>query len=192
MILNIFGKDENQVMNSFTQKTRYNVRLSLKKGIKVTYSNTDESLSIFYKLFKETVQRDKFPSKSFEYFKSLVKSFDKKHIRIYIAEYNNEPLASAITIKYGKEVFYLYGASSNNKRNLMLMYALQWEMIKWGLENNCETYNFGGLAYQDNTTGLYRFKSGFVVRIEWWNMLENLPKYIIIYFIYYIVFYILN
>lgn len=161
MILNLNNKTEEEVLESFSQKTRYNIRLSYKKEIKVTYSNTEESLKIFYELFKITTERDKFPSKSFEYFKKILQNFDKNHIRIYTAWYEDKPLASAITIKYSNEVFYLYGASSNENRNLMPTYALQWEMIKWGIENKCKTYNFGGLASDDRTTGLYKFKEGF-------------------------------
>lgn len=56
--------------------------------------------------------------------KKIIKSFDKNRLRIYIAKCNNEPLASAITLKYGKEVLYLYGASSISKRNFIPMYAL--------------------------------------------------------------------
>ena len=58
-------------------------------------------------------------------------------------------------------MFYLYGASSNEMRNFMPTYLLQWEMIQWGIENNCSRYNFGGLASPGTTTGLYRFKEGF-------------------------------
>ncbi|MGN1013175.1 MAG: lipid II:glycine glycyltransferase FemX [Clostridia bacterium] len=155
MVLDINDKNENQILNSFAPKTRYNIRLAKRKGIKVKYSNTEENLRSFYKLFEETTKRDKFPCKPYEYFIELIKNFDKEHLRIYVAEYDNEPLASAITFKYGKEIFYLYGASSDNKRNFMPMYALQWKMIKWEIENRCETYNLGGLASQDNTTGLY-------------------------------------
>ena len=50
-------------------------------------------------------------------------------------------------------------------------YAMQWEMIKWGLEKKCKTYNFGGIIYLDKTNGLYKFKTGFVRE-------EGLLKYI--------------
>ncbi len=161
MVLSLKNKSREQVFESFLPKTRYNIRLAKKKGIDVTFSNTEEDLKTFYDLFLVTTKRNQFPGKSYDYFKELLNSFDSEHLRIYVARYCGQALAAAITLKYGEEVFYLYGASSNEMRNFMPTYLLQWEMIQWGIENNCSRYNFGGLASPDTTTGLYRFKEGF-------------------------------
>ena len=40
-------------------------------------------------------------------------------------------------------------------------YAMQMAMIRWGLETNCKTYNFGGVLNLDPNNGLYKFKIGF-------------------------------
>ena len=59
----------------------------------------------------------------------------------------------------------MYGASSNSHRNLMPNYLLQWEMIRWAVEEKCRIYDFRGISgdkSEDNHLyGLYRFKSGF-------------------------------
>jgi superfamily II DNA or RNA helicase len=68
-------------------------------------------------------------------------------------------------ILYGDKVWYLYGASSNEHRNLMPNYLLQWNMMQWAIENNCRVYDFRGVSgdiSEDNPHyGLYRFKKGF-------------------------------
>ena len=66
----------------------------------------------------------------------------------------------------GKEmVWYLYGASSNEHRNLMPNYLLQWRMIQWAVETGCRIYDFRGVSgnvSEDNPLyGLFRFKQGF-------------------------------
>jgi len=70
-----------------------------------------------------------------------------------------------LAILYGDKVWYLYGASSNEHRNLMPNYLLQWSMIQWAIENNCRVYDFRGVSgdiSEDNPHyGLYRFKKGF-------------------------------
>ena len=68
-------------------------------------------------------------------------------------------------ILYGNKVWYLYGGSSNKYRNLMPNYLLQFEMMKWGLEEKCEIYDFRGVSgfknENDPQYGVYRFKKGF-------------------------------
>ena len=74
-------------------------------------------------------------------------------------------IAGTLAILYGDKVWYLYGASSNEHRNLMPNYLLQWSMIQWAIENNCRVYDFRGVSgdiSEDNPHyGLYRFKKGF-------------------------------
>ena len=70
-----------------------------------------------------------------------------------------------LAIGYGDKVWYLYGASSNEYRNVMPNYLLQWEMIKWAIERGARVYDFRGVSgnlSEDNPLyGLYRFKQGF-------------------------------
>ena len=82
-------------------------------------------------------------------------------LRIYLAEHEGQALSGAICIHYGNKTWYIYGASSNEKRNLMPNYAMQMEMIRWGLENGSEIYDFGGVYHLTKEDGLYKFKEGF-------------------------------
>ncbi len=160
-VLNIEGKTEDELLKSFAEKTRYNIRLSKRKGVEVYYSRDEEDLKTFYELYKITCVRDKIGCRAYEYFKRMLDAFDEEHLRIYITKHEQDKLSAAIAINYGEEMFYLYGASSNEKRNLMPNYAMQWEMIKWGLEKKCKIYNFGGILHLEKNNGLYKFKTGF-------------------------------
>lgn len=66
---------------------------------------------------------------------------------------------------YGNKVWYLYGASSNEYRNVMPNYLLQWEMIKIALERKADIYDFRGvegILKEDHPGyGVYKFKKGF-------------------------------
>ena len=78
---------------------------------------------------------------------------------------NEEPLGAIITMFYKDEATYLYGASSNEHRNLMSTYLLQWQAIKDAKEYGCKVYDFYGIPPTDEPSypmvGLYRFKTGF-------------------------------
>lgn len=160
-ILDISNATEEELIKTFSEKTRYNIRLSKRKGVNVYYSRKEEDLKIFYDLYEVTCKRDKIGCRDYDYFKRMLEAYDEDHLRIYVAEHENDKLSAAIAINYGKEMFYLYGASSNNKRNLMPNYAMQWEMIRWGIEKKCFIYNFGGIVHLDKNNGLYKFKTGF-------------------------------
>ena len=133
----------------------------MKNNIEVTYSHNEEDLKEFYEIYRITAKRDKIGYREYEYFKDMLDSFDENILRIYLTKHEGDILSGAIAINYGKKVFYLYGASSNEKRNLMPNYIMQLEMIRWAIETKCNFYDFGGLVTLDETHGLYRFKLGF-------------------------------
>ncbi len=160
MVLRLENEDEDTLFKRFSEKTRYNIRLSNKKGVTVKYSKSEDDLKIFYELYKVTCKRDKIGCRAYEYFKNMLDAY-KDNLRIYIASHEGDNLSAAIGINYGGKLFYIYGASSNEKRNLMPNYAMQWEMIKWALDTKCTNYDFGGVLNMDPDNGLFRFKSGF-------------------------------
>lgn len=148
------------------QKTRYNVRLAMKRGVTVRTAENKEDLQVFYRILLETAQRDKFLVRSYAYFDALWDHLVEKGLaKIFLAEYQGEVIAGTLALIFGDKVWYLYGASSNRHRNVMPNYLLQWTMITWAKENNCTLYDFRGVPGQlteDNPLyGLYRFKKGF-------------------------------
>jgi len=162
--LNLTGKTEDELLASFNQKTRYNIRLAIKKGV-TTRVGTRDDIKTFYDIMQETGSRDNFFIRSIEYYEKIYDSMGEKHARIIIAEHEGVPIAAVMPIMYGNKVWYLYGGSSNKYRNLMPNYLLQFEMMKWGLENNCDIYDFRGVSgfknENDPQYGVYRFKKGF-------------------------------
>ncbi len=161
MILDLENKTEEQLLTNFSEKTRYNIKVAAKKGVNIRYSRDKKDLKIFYELYKTTTIRDEIGCRPYEYFERMLEAYDESELRIYIAQHEGDNLSSAIALNYGDKMFYIYGASSNEKRNLMPNYLMQWEMIKWGLENKCNNYDFGGVFEFTNENGLYKFKSGF-------------------------------
>ncbi len=161
MILRIKGKTEEEIFKGYSEKTRYNIRVAEKKGVTVRYSRDEEDLKKFYDLSEITAKRDGITLRDFEYYKRMLEAYDEQHLRIYIAEYNGEALSGALALNYGGKLFYIYGASSNEKRNLMPNYLMQQTMIGWAIETGCFEYDFGGIFEISKDNGLYRFKEGF-------------------------------
>ena len=155
------GKTEDEVFSNFHQKTRYNVRLATKKGVTVK-DGTREDLKDFHKIMITTGIRDGFITRPLEYFEKMYDELGPEHMKILMAYYNNEPISGVIPIMYGNKTWYLYGASSNEHRNLMPNYLLQWEMIKIAISRKSDIYDLRGVpGIADDSNGLYRFKKGF-------------------------------
>ena len=153
------------VAANFHSKTRYNIRLAERRGVKVKVG-TKEDLKPFYEILQETCIRDKFLVRSFEYFETLWDVLVESGMaRLFMAEYEGKYIAGTLAFVFGDKAWYIYGASSNEDRNVMPNYALQWAMIQWAKENGCTMYDFRGVSGDtspDNPLyGLYRFKKGF-------------------------------
>ncbi len=161
--LNVEGKTEEEVQAGFHQKWRYNIRVAQKKGVEVKICGK-EMVPEFAQLMLTTGVRDGFVTRQPEYFAAMLDNLGE-HCRLYMAFHEGQPIAGTLAIHYGDKVWYLYGASSNEHRNLMPNYLLQWEMIRWAIETGCRIYDFRGVSgdiSEDNPLyGLYRFKKGF-------------------------------
>ena len=162
--LDIKGKTEDEVFANFHSKTRYNIRLATKKGVTIK-EGTREDLKEFHRIMVETGARDGFIIRSLEYFEKMYDELAPDHMKLLMAYHEDKPISGVIPIMYGNKTWYLYGASSNEHRNLMPNYLLQWEMIKMALARKSDIYDLRGVSgvVDENHPqyGLYRFKKGF-------------------------------
>ncbi len=147
-------------------KTRYNIRLAEKKGVTIKEDCTLADLPVFYAILKETTLRDGFLVRSYSYFETMWREMVARgYAKLFLAYYQGEPIAGTLAFIMGDKAWYLYGASSNQHRNVMPNYLLQWTMIRWAQEQGCTIYDFrgvpGNLDENSPLYGLYRFKKGF-------------------------------
>lgn len=163
------GKTEESVFADFSQKTRYNVRLAMRKGVQIrTYSGDGEipekELEAFNRIMEETACRDRFIPRQKPYYRKVFDALGREAV-LFMAYLEKIPIAGTIGVYSGSKGWYLYGASSNHQRNVMPNYLLQWEMVKMALERRCVFYDFRGvpgeLTEENPLYGLYRFKKGF-------------------------------
>ena len=123
--LDIKNKTEDEIFAGFHSKTRYNVRLAIKKGVEVK-EGTREDLKDFHKIMVETGARDGFIIRPLSYFEKMYDEMAPEHMKLLMAYHAGKPISGVIPIFYGNKTWYLYGASSNEHRNLMPNYLLQW------------------------------------------------------------------
>ena len=190
-------QSEEDILANMHSKWSYNIRLSEKKGVVIrkydgSVLNLSEKIDTFYRLTQETILRDGNSCHSKEYYLDLLKSSaqyladgkDVPLVNLYIAEHENDEIGAIITLFSKDEAVYLYGASSNLKRNLMPNYLLQWTAIKDAKNYGSKTYDFYGISPEEKNQnhpmhGLYMFKTNFggkiIHRTGSWNIpLKNI------------------
>ena len=160
---------QDEILAQMKQKTRYNIRLAEKKGVKVKVSENEKDLEVFWQLVQETAQRDGVSFHGKDYYQKMLEVIPQSNLELLLA-YKEEKIIGAVLLSfYGEVATYLHGASSNEDRNLMANYLLQWEAIKRAKEKGCEKYDFFGIAVNENKekwAGITKFKKGFAPEIE--------------------------
>jgi len=159
------------------QKTRYNVRLAERKGVRVR-PGVIADLDLLYRLYAETSVRDGFVIRSADYYQEAWGSFIRAGLaQPLLAEVGGQPVSALILFKFAKTAWYMYGMSREAHREKMPNHLLQWEAIRWAKAQGCETYDFWGapdeFVESDPMWGVWKFKEGFggqvVRRIGAWD-----------------------
>lgn len=147
-------KSEDDLLKAMKPKTRYNLRLAGRRGVTVRRAGTLDDLRAFYNLLEVTGERDEFGIHTFPYYEHMWKVFGPggdNSALVLLAEHPDEqeraegPVAGLLTLRFGREAIYMYGASANRGREHMPNYLLQWEAIRWAREQGCARYDFWGI-----------------------------------------------
>jgi peptidoglycan pentaglycine glycine transferase (the first glycine) len=156
-----------ELLASFKSKTRYNIRLSQRKGVvckKVNRHRFDD----FLRLLDQTTTRDQFSAHPPAYYQTMIETMTSEDARAYLAMafYDDRPLAANVMIDFGGVRTYLHGASSNLHRNVMAPYGLHWFLIEDAKKRGFQQFDFWGVAPVDagpkhTWAGITRYKMGF-------------------------------
>jgi peptidoglycan pentaglycine glycine transferase (the first glycine) len=189
-------REEDELLKAMKSKTRYNVRLAGRRGVKVRLGGLAD-LPLFYEMYVETSTRDEFIVRPFVYYRHAWQAFIEVNLaQLFIAEYEGRPLAGLILFRFGNKVWYMYGASRDLHRNLMPNHLLQWAAIRWAKAQGCTVYDMWGAPdIQDESDplwGAYKFKEGFggqfvrhigaydypIARFFYWLYATIIPRYL--------------
>ncbi len=186
-------QSQEDILAGMKQKTRYNVRLAKKKGVQVRVSKNEKDLDVFWKLVQETAKRDGVSFHGKNYYQKMVEAIPSENLELLLAsDKKGETIGAVLVSFFGGVATYLHGASASQHRNLMANYLLQWEAIKRAKEKRMESYDFFGIAVEENQekwAGITRFKKGFCAKCEpvvfpgCWDLVLRSGKYIIYRFI---------
>ena len=103
-VVDITG-NENALLGRMKPKTRYNIRLAQRKGVRVAPVTPDQ-LPLFYRLYRQTARRNGFFASDYRYFKALwtppAPASDSPELVFLLATHGEDVLAGAIIAISGK------------------------------------------------------------------------------------------
>jgi lipid II:glycine glycyltransferase (peptidoglycan interpeptide bridge formation enzyme) len=177
LVKDISGSSE-EILAGFKSKTRYNIRLAKRKGVKIRRLKREEEFEDFYALLKNLSQAKDFGILKKEHYKNLFELSREKKDRnglqiVFLGAFHEKNLIGAVIgVCFHGRGYYLHGANDYEKRELMGSYLLQWALINELKKLGAKSYDLWGVireekfsskeAYkQDDWYGITRFKEKF-------------------------------
>lgn len=169
--------DDETMLARMNQGTRRKIRQS-QKGEVHYYEGSRADVETFTRMMHTTGERNDFGVHEPAYYSLAYDLFVPEHAALFLAEHEGDPLAGIMVFAKGDTAWYLYGASSNIKRNLMAAYGVQWRAIQWARARGCTLYDLWGIPDEDEAAleaqfesredglwGVYGFKRGWGGRV---------------------------
>ena len=158
------------MLKGMNQQWRRNIKKAAKEGVvtRRVAPPTTQQLQRFHDLYVHTAERDHFTPRPLSLLPRRCSTpsdeEDPDRIALFTAEHEGDLVASTILIQVGGHVWYSYGASSTEKRDVRGSNAVQWEMIRHALAHDADVYDLRGITDtldpDDSHVGLIQFKVG--------------------------------
>jgi lipid II:glycine glycyltransferase (peptidoglycan interpeptide bridge formation enzyme) len=156
--------DEDALLAAMRSRTRYNIRLAQRRGVRVRCGG-EEHLDSFYRLLTLTGERQRFPVPSERYFRDLLRIMAPPgHAQIFVAEHDGGPLSAALVIAFGGLVSYKRGGWSGEHGHLHPNELMHWAAMRWAKREGYRCYDFEGIEWRagdGQLSSVSAFKAGF-------------------------------
>ena len=158
---------EDVLLDHMKPKTRYNIHLAERKGVEIVMDDTDQALEAYIEIMKTTTTRQGFYAHGPEYFRTMWSTLKPTGImHIFRAVYQGKTLVCWIVFIHNNVLYYPYGASSNEFRDLMASNLMMWRVIQYGKQQRCTSFDMWGslgpdASPRDPWFGFHKFKEGY-------------------------------
>ena len=185
------SESTDEILAGMSQSTRRKIRKAEKSGVVVREADLsrDNDLKTLYDLYNITGDRQDFVIRPLEYYREAWTRFQEAGLaHALIAEMDGKALAGLVLYHIGNRVWYFYGMSSSEQRDLQPNYTLQWNVIQWAKANHYQAYDWWGapdiFSEDDPMWGVYRFKDGFGGKVVRWIGAWDFAPYPVLYSLY--------
>lgn len=150
---------EEELLKNMHSKGRYNIKVAQRHGVEIKENNSEKALNRYLELmFEGTAKRQGIYSHGKIYHRLLWNSLKDNIAHMFVAKYKDIVIATAIIFKFKNNIYYAYGASALEHKEVMAPTLLLWEIAKWGKREGCEYFDLWGA---EEGKGFTRFKEQF-------------------------------
>jgi len=183
--------DEDARLAAMMTTWRQNIRAGGRKGLTVRVGSGEADLDAFYRLLKETGERDRFYVYPKDLYRDMLANYSAEsaardataEMALLICEHEGEPVAVSTIATFGKYGWNLHSGSSGTPehRKLRPNYLLQWECMRWCRAHGADFYDWRTIPDPDKLKpgeelyGVYEFKRGFGGEVRRVIATQDLP-----------------
>lgn len=164
--LRLSGQTEESLLAGMNKQWRRNIKKAGAAEVEMRKGSAAD-LPGFHRIYLETARRNGFKPRSARYFQTMYRALGAEaedRIRLDLADHRGQLVAGAIRVKVGEHVWYAYGASSLESREVRGSNAVQWHAMRKALRDGAHVYDLRGVTDSVDPTGsssgLLRFKAG--------------------------------
>lgn len=154
--------DETTIWTNIISKNRNMIRKAEKNGVIITEGADPERFATFKELYNATMQKDEANAYYFfrdEFYESIRVDL-ANHASVFLASYEERPIAGAIMIYANGKLNYHFSGSDWEYRSLAPTNLILYQAALWGSERGYQSFHLGGgLGSQEDS--LYKFKKAF-------------------------------
>lgn len=154
------SRDDKEIFFAFRESTKRNIKKAEREGVKVTISDSLESVRGFYRLNCITRKAHGLPPQPLRFFEELHRQVIAKGMgTTLLANYNGATIAGGVYFHFGDQAVYKYGASDKTHQHLRANNLVMWTAIRYYAARKFKSFCFG--RTEPENCGLLQFKRGW-------------------------------
>lgn len=133
-----------QIYRGLKKSRRISVKEGKKRGVVVRQAEDLNDLRSYYEIYVRTMNRLKIVPLPYSYFEYIWKVFSPKNeAKIFMADYNNKPIAGVFLFFYKKVCHWAGNVSLEEYWDKRPTDLLLWNSIEWAVANKFELFDMG-------------------------------------------------
>ena len=161
-IINLKNRSIEDLWGQIKRDKKRGIQKAEKSGLIIEECTRREDIQMIFKLISETYNNARVPLSDISLFYSAYDILVPiKMAQFLVAKYKDEYIATQIALMYKKTIYAWYTGTNKEYSSYHPGDLLIWHLLKWGIENGYEVFDFGGGGTNNKNINLREYKARF-------------------------------